>query len=516
MKGDRRWWWAVFVLGLVVGTTWALSVPPSGGPDEPAHIVKAVGVARGDLSTDVDWHPGWIGPAPKTSIDVPNRYAHSIMIEQTSCWMGVEHQPSSCAPPLADDAGAMMTTSTYVGAYQPAYYALTGLPTRFLPPAKGVFAARLVSVAIGAALAASAWASARRLGPSTIAGTVLALTPAVVYLSSTVNPQGPEILAAIAVWVTGLLVLSEPNVERRILIRLGVAATVLVSARPTGVVLAVLIVGALVVTAADRASLRSLWQRRSVRWMVGAMALAFAANALHVVATDALNSVMKTGDPPSSSEAVDLMVDALPRLLSEQVGLLSWSGFVTLNLPPILVRAWLAAVAALVAAAVALGSVRQKLMATVLVVAWAAMPVVGGAMSPEVGWQGRYGLPVGVGIPIVAGWAIDRWAERAVSVRPGLPRRKLAAGALFAATALSGLCLLAGQAKVMSRNLHGQPSSTFASRDARWNGPLTPNLLFAGALAGSVVLTGSGAIAFARELRRTDGAGAEEAVSAAG
>lgn len=495
MEGERPWWWTVFGIAFLVGATWAFTIPPSGGPDEQAHLVKAAGVARGDLSTEVEWRPGWFGLMPSTPVDVVTGYNYGALYDQLSCWSGVERQPSNCAPPLAERTGRPVTTDTYVGVYQPTYYAVVGWPTRFLAPAKGVYAARMAGVAIGAALVASALASARSLGRSTLTGAVLALPPAVAFLASTVNPQGPEILAASAVWTTGLLALGQPDVDKRVIVRLGAAAIVLMSARPTGVVLAALIAGALAVVAADREALRSLWRRRSARWAATFVIVAFAVNAIHVVANDALSTVIKKENTDTTSEILRSAADATPRLLTSQVGLLSWEGFVTLDLPRPLVQLWLVAVAALVVWALAAGTARQKLAVVALVIGWAAMPLAAALLNPEVGWQGRYGLPIGLGIPIVAGWVVDRRAHRSAGARRTPARRMIPAAALVAATVLSGLALLAGQAKVMSRNLHGQPSTLFAARDERlWNGPLTPDLLFVGALVATTAIIGAGVV----------------------
>ena len=239
MGSERVGWWVTFAVALFVGTMWALSVPPSGGPDEPAHMVKAAAVAGGDLSTSVQWHDEFPGKVPDTTVKVRTGYNYGSFWDQVTCWSGIRDQPTSCAPGLPPRTGRPMSTETYVGTYQPLYYGLVGLPTRFLPPDRGLYTARLISVAIVAALAASALASARSMGATTVAATLASFTPAVVFVASTVNPQGPELVASVTLWASGLLVLGSESPRRRELVRIGASATVLAAARPTGPVLVV-------------------------------------------------------------------------------------------------------------------------------------------------------------------------------------------------------------------------------------------------------------------------------------
>jgi hypothetical protein len=487
MSSERRRWWATFTVVVIVGVTWALSVPPAGGPDEHAHLVKAAAVAGGDLSTAVTWQEAWLGEMPTTSVRVPEGYHYSAMWEQVGCWTGQWYQQARCAPPLAERSGPTVTTDTYVGPYQPLYYAVVGLPTRFWPPSRGVYAARILSVAVGAALVASALASARRLGGWATTGTLLALPVAVVYLASTVNPQGPEILAALALWTTGLLVFGRSAPTRREVVRLTVAAVVTTSARPTGPALTGLIIVMLVLAAADADRFRALWRRRSARAAAALVAVAFVINLAHVIATRALSSVMKTPRPDGlTDELLQRVVDGLPTLVSDQVGLISWHGIITLHLPRPLELAWLGVIGTLVIGALIAGSARTRLVLLAVVAGWAVMPLAALVSQPEVSWQGRYGLPIGVGIPVLAGWMVDRHQ----------PLRRWAAPAIAGYSLLNAVCLLVSHQALMSRNLHGQPSRVFAPRDnSLWNGPFTPDALFAAALIASGAVAALGLLA---------------------
>ena len=43
-----------------------------------------------------------------------------------------------------------------------------------------------------------------------------------------------------------------------------------------------------------------------------------------------------------------------------------------------------------------------------MVTGWITLPLAAVLINHEAAWQGRYGLPLGVGIPILAAWTIER------------------------------------------------------------------------------------------------------------
>jgi len=509
---ERVGWWVTFAVALFVGTMWALSVPPSGGPDEPAHMVKAAAVAGGDLSTSVQWHDEFPGKVPDTTVKVRTGYNYGSFWDQVTCWSGIRDQPTSCAPGLPPRTGRPMSTETYVGTYQPLYYGLVGLPTRFLPPDRGLYAARLISVAIVAALAASALASARSMGATTVAATLASFTPAVVFVASTVNPQGPELVASVTLWASGLLVLGSESPRRRELVRIGVSATVLAAARPTGPVLVVIIAVVLLLVAGDRTRLKALARRRSAKVVLAATTTVWLASLAHVVVNRSLSAVMRSPQPGGLSRALwDQVAGSIPDLTADQVGLLSWHGMIALDLIRPLIILWLAMIAVLVVAALWPGTasdgrrqtVRRQVILVTTVAGWGVLPLAALIANHEVYWQGRYGLPLGVGIPIMAGWMVDL-RVRSSDRNANTAWRRFSAIALAGVSVISATGLAIAHRQIISRNLHGQNGQVLTSLDASlWNGPLSPAVLVAGALAGSVAIAGYGVATSARLLRPT-------------
>jgi hypothetical protein len=136
---------------------------------------------------------------------------------------------------------------------------------------------------------------------------------------------------------------------------------------------------------------------------------------------------MKTPRPDGlTDELLQRVVDGLPTLVSDQVGLISWHGIITLHLPRPLELAWLGVIGTLVIGALIAGSARTRLVLLAVVAGWAVMPLAALVSQPEVSWQGRYGLPIGGGDPGTRG--LDGRPAPAASPlgRPG-HRRLLAA-----------------------------------------------------------------------------------------
>lgn len=485
-RRDRLAFWASFAVFGALGSLWALSVPPMGGPDEPAHVVKAAAVARGEWNTTVVWRDAVAGMrVPTTRVRVPENYGLLVLDDQVACWGGQRDLRVQCAPDLPTRAGPMIRSTTYVGTYQPTYYLLVGWPSLVWPPDPGLTVMRLAGVAVVAALVASAVTStAAGGGLLGVAGVLLAVPPAMLFLAGVVNPNAAEVAAAAALWSGLALLLADPRADRRVVARTAVAAVVLVALRPLSPAFALVIGAVVALLLADREGAAVLRRRRSVRLAATVVAAIAALTVAHVVLTGAVGSVITTESGLSRADAASEAVRAVPAWTVDQVGLLSWMGFNELHVPGPVVRAWLGAVGALVVAALVVATTRVRIGLVVLVAGVAAFPVVARAWNPDVAYQGRYVMPLAVGVPILAGFVVDRRAVGSGRVRA------LVLG--LVASAAGAVHLVAHQA-LMSRNLHGFPARIFAPRrDVYWEGPFTPDLLFVGALVSSAALTALG------------------------
>ncbi len=482
-------WWRTFVavaaVGAVVVTGWSLTVAPMGSPDEPSHVVKAAAVVRGETQTASVRGGGVFGQkVPRTFVRLPAGYTE---LDGQGCWLNRPDVPTACAEPLPSRDGATSETFTYVGGYQPTYYALVGWPSLALPPRSGLWAMRMASAAISVALVAAAAATLRTAGGrgATAVGVVAAATPTALLLAGTVNPNGTEVAAAIGLWA-GLLALLDRRTapEARLLVQLAVSAVVLVAVRPLSPALGAAVVLAAAAFALDRERLRTLLADRRVVVTGVVVAVATALSAAFVVVNGSASAVIeKTVEPESVRTLVGDGLADTGRHLEEAVAVLGWLGPGELTTPDPLWQGWLVLAVALAAVGLVVTTWRRRAVIVGVVLAALALPVVAQVLKPEVVWQGRYLLPVLVGVPILAGWEIDRspWGERAAS----------RVGAVALAVAFAGLGFLAHQV-LLSRNVAGRGRGLFEGLSGGpWAGPVAPwalTVLVALGCAGTVAL----------------------------
>lgn len=194
-------WVLAFVVFTLLSWSWSLATPLFGSPDEPAHVIKAAAVARGQLLP-----PRGSGPVPVVRVPVVFEKSPAY----PACFAFRPDTTADCSIEFtgpASEAGV----GTPAGRYPPLYYALVGLPSRAFPSAVGVYLMRFVSGLVCAGFlagAVTAAAAANRLRPLVI-GVAVATTPMVLFLSGMVNPNSLEIAAALCLWVCGLALASE-------------------------------------------------------------------------------------------------------------------------------------------------------------------------------------------------------------------------------------------------------------------------------------------------------------------
>ncbi len=481
------------VLFAVLGLFWSMSSPLMGAPDEAAQTVRAVAVAQGELRgrdvvSTADAPPG--ENRVDTTFTIPEGYAAAGL---NSCFVFQPDVPVGCAPqPSAEDDP--IEASTYIGTYPPAYYAAVGWPSRLLSAPRGLWAMRLSSIAASAVLMGVAVTACRRLGRTGLmgAGLLVATTPMTVYFASVINPTGLEIVAAIAVWAATLVTLgrrgdeaSGPDVAPSTadVVRLGVAFVVLASIRPLSPLIAVGILVTVALMVARRGDLRALASRVDARITAVVMAIGLAASSAWVLWSRAYDSVAGTPIPGLAlGDALRGSVDRLPTRLLEMIGYFAYR---EAPAPRTLVVLWTLLVVALVVGALVLATWRHRAVILALLAFAVAFNVVPEALSAaKYGyiWQGRYALPIAVGVPLLAGWVI---ATRARHVARWWP---LTAVALAVAWAV-GQAL--GQAALLRRNVVGLDNELLAFIGGTgWSPPLPPVLLWSGGGLAALAFSG--------------------------
>ena len=148
--------WAVsFGVLFVAVAAWTFASPLGSAPDEPAHLIRAASLVRGELVGKPLPHAT---SAEKSTVTVQEPAVFASLATDVSCFQYKPTVPAGCQPPL-NGSRHDVTVETYVGRYSPLYYVFVGLPTLALVSAKGISAARLVSGA--SRLRCSLWPSRR-------------------------------------------------------------------------------------------------------------------------------------------------------------------------------------------------------------------------------------------------------------------------------------------------------------------------------------------------------------------
>lgn len=398
---ERRHWWAALLTYLALAICWSLATPLFASPDEPAHVIRAASVARGQLlgrSNDD------LADAPNTPllVEVPRIFASAGDVGCVAFKPQVTADCISFAGPTS-----IAEVQTSAGRHPPGYYAIVGLPSLLFPSGFGVRLMRLLSALLTATFFASALASARRVRAPGIAGLgiVVATTPMLLFLSGTVNPSAPEITAAMCVWVSGL-VCCQPRtvIDRRLALRLGIAASALILIRPLGP-LWLFLIGIIIIGVAGWTQAVELLRQRAVQ---AVLIVAGVLAALHV-SWILVNGTLDAGSANTEglsgpfTSVVRSVVGRGSAFFRESVGVFGW---LDTNPPYVVWLMWALGLGGI--AVIALVLARRPIlfaMLTTMLLTW-GLPIffeARSARSAAFFWQGRYTLPLAVGIPILAG-----------------------------------------------------------------------------------------------------------------
>ena len=436
--GPRATFWTVTLLVGLLGTLWALASPLMSLPDETAHSSRAVSVTRGQVVGTPDTltmaEDGLVGHV--NLVQLPAPYGQVRVLMACYAQRGV---PADCAGSLPDTPGEV-TVYTSVGTYPPLYYALVGWPHHLLPPEPALYAMRVLAAWLAAPLAGLAFAALRRLGthPLLLLGGALGMTPVVLFLSGGINPSGPEVVAALALWATTAVVATRPaGPSDRAGVAWAVAASALAWARPLGPLFVLGIVGVTVAAIGRRDVLAARWADPRQRRLLGVAAVLWAGAVAWIVGFGTLGAFKGIPDPaltPGVAAARSLGMTA--ERLGQVVAVFGWVDTPAPTLTTF--WPWMTVAGAVVVAGLWRGTWRVRAALVLLGVVAVLLPVAaeaGRAAEIGLGWQGRYTLPVLVGLPVLA--AVGAAAGRARASRPTV-MAVLGGGALLALAHLVG------------------------------------------------------------------------------
>jgi hypothetical protein len=408
---------------------YALATPRSGGPDEPSHMIASAALVRGERAGSVF--------EPSAGI---TRYRVPAMVgaPNPGCWALQPYTPASCAALESGSTDDVLATTTSAN-YPPWSYVLPGLAS-FVPSA-GAYAylARALMAAVPWLLVSAALIHIRSIGRAPALATLLGLTPIAWFSMSIVNPSAVAIAGGLALWAA---LLTPPDRRGDILMVAGWAATML--PRRDGPIWATLIVvascGATGLGPRQLLALRPPWvawsmvsvsvatfatavligQRGSelllaaapagllalewivARWRTAASRVAkwTIAGASVAVTTGVIALALIARPGGFDAGLVRLVMSTTGEHLRQLVGVLGW---VDTPVPAFAVYLFWSAMGAL--AAFAYVEHRRAAVvgaaSLVVVVATAWLLELGQGSVSGTYWQGRYSMPLVVGLPLL-------------------------------------------------------------------------------------------------------------------
>ena len=411
-----------FTLGTLVMfglmSAWSVSMPLYSGPDETSQVVHAAALVRGQLIGT----PAAGYENPFTYVKVPGTFGNGLELMQ--CYMFRPTVPASCAAHVKLSAEPT-DSKTYSGRYPPLYYAVDGLPTLVADSTWVVILMRLLgalmcSVLLGLAyMAMTVWSRAQMLP----AGFLCALTPAAVYMGAMVNPNGLEIAAAICFWCAGILLALEHvhDPPRGLVVLLAASGCVLTFTRGLSPLWMILVLAATVLLAGPRNAWRLLRSRRDVRWAAGALVTSGILASVWILGAHSLWLVPAGPQVTSRASELHIVSQAFGQAgawLHQMVGVLGWDDT---SLPVWTYLAWAAASVTLIAVGLWSGRFRTSIVLVIIILFSFLLPVgieLVKARTIGLAWEGRYTLPLAVGVPLLAAASAgDRAARKQFRLR---------------------------------------------------------------------------------------------------
>ncbi|MBF4514391.1 DUF2142 domain-containing protein [Plantibacter sp. VKM Ac-2885] len=404
---QRRWltFLVAFIAVLVPSMLWALASPIGSVPDEPSHAIKAAAVARGELV------PGpWAGNPTLTAATVPENIANA---HDLVCFAFKPEVTADCQLPVRNTDQTLVTTGTSAGLNSPVFYVLAGWPSLFLTGDAAFFGMRIAG-AVLCAMALGIMFMQLTLLPRfrwAVAGAAIAVTPMVVYLAGSINPNGLEVAAAGGLFATLLATFRGRQVGRRLVEQAGFAlltASFLISTRSISL-LWLLVIALVAMLLGERDRILRLF-RTPIAW---ALVLALGVVGIASVLWYLNPPTLAAQTPPSAVSPVSLAFVFLFTELQTVdflFGMVGVFGWVDTSAPSLTIAAWTSCITLLVAVALLWGKRSTKWAIWVLLAVCILVPgITQVAVYAQHGfiWQGRYMLAIFICLLIAAGVALD-------------------------------------------------------------------------------------------------------------
>lgn len=318
--------------------------------------------------------------------------------------------PDVCRPERFNSDGTVQIRSS-AALYNPVYYAVAGAPLRVVGGEVGAWAVRGLGAVLSALMIAWAWvlvASRSRTRWPSMAFLVV-LTPAITFATTVAAPNGASYAAGLLLWSGLLSVRADPRTATAPAAS-AVGGCVVVLTHTTGIVW----LGAAVLT------MICLSGWAGVRHILGIQPRAWVASiGCIVVATSFAVAWILVFSPssPTANEPLVAETKAIPMPAHVVLWIFQTIGVMPNRfgiLWPVVYALWLAPLGLILVRAARAGARRERLAGSIAVTIAILVPTLATLLTYEtlgVAWQGRYELPLLVGIVMMAGEALDRGAE---------------------------------------------------------------------------------------------------------
>ena len=372
-------WIRISLCFMPLAFVWALANPMFGMNDEPAHMIRAQGVVRGDFKD------------PYTTDGLPGEQYNCVFWQaQTADCMDLTWMPD----------GTVQSSPT--NNYPPLFHLVTGIPSLIFSGLSGAYIMRLWLALICSLVLGWAIDLLLERTPSrfTLVATTVGVTPMLVFCMSGVAPSGLSTVTAAALWAGGLGVFSPSATTnaRRSQMTFGIAALLFPFLRRDAFLWEMMIVACL----AGSTSLvvaRRLLRRRSTWVLLGVASFAVAL-VWTVWASDATTSFSSNASSHFGGSWASGLGQIYTYILM-LVGCFGWNSTWMSSEMLVLVLCTCAVVLFIGFANASRHILRSLSLVTLL---FFVSPVVIGAVRAYY-MQGRYLFPLWIGIFVLAGQA---------------------------------------------------------------------------------------------------------------
>ncbi len=382
-------------------SAWILTMPTYRGIDEFDHVFHAAAVARGEWTDH--------GPAENGRggyVRVPG----SMVDAATAVCEFYEYTGRDNCRASKTYPGGDAQVATAAGAYNPTYYLVVGAAALPFGGDGANYVMRAVTALMCALLLAwaasliSRWART----PWPLVAFSIGVTPVMLYSTTIASPNGLTYSGAALVWSALVAATRQQEAARRLALPATVGAVALVTTHTTGSMWLVLISLCAVVLLPLRGWLTLLNRDRTVWGSATAAVLIstlLSAAWVRAANTNALGPRL----PGADTDPLDVAQLAIYHLLWL---FQSIATFPTLNEPPpaLVYALWGVPLAAMFLALARRASGRIRVAFVLVLVLVVVVPSVLTVISyPYEGlaWQGRYSLPLWIGIAFLAGVVLD-------------------------------------------------------------------------------------------------------------